>query len=195
MPDDALRVLIADDDIDIRTILTDYLTHCDYEVWAASDGEQALALAEAHSVDVALLDVVMPGPSGVELIPQLQSLQPGIVVILLTAYGTVPEAVEAMRLGAFDYLEKQMQPKQMRAVMERAWAARQAQVQVLRNLTRREQDVLQLLAEGKTDIEIAEALCISLRTANTHVCHILNKMGVENRVQAAVLWNRCAGEK
>jgi DNA-binding NarL/FixJ family response regulator len=184
MPNDVLRVLIADDDIDIRTILTDYLTHCGYEVWAASDGEQTLALAEAHSVDVALLDVVMPSMSGVELIPQLQSLQPGMVIILLTAYGTISQAVEAMRLGAFDYLEKPFQPKQIQAIVERAWKARQTQVQALRRLTRRERDVLLLLTQGLDNIAIADKLCVSVNTIHSHNKRIYSKLGVADRAGA-----------
>lgn len=106
MFDYTVRILIADDDADTRSILVDYLTHCGYEAWGASDGEQALAVAQTHVVDVVLLDVVMPGLSGMELIPRLRALLPDVVIILLTAYGTVPQAVEAMREGAFDYLEK-----------------------------------------------------------------------------------------
>ncbi len=193
-PTCTLRILIADDDPDARTILTDSLTHRGYEVWAACDGQQALALAKAHPVDVALLDVVMPGLSDVELISPLRSLQPGIVIILLTAYGAIPQAVEAIKLGAFDYLEKPLQPKRVRAAIERAWAARQASVLTLGDLTRREREVARLLAEGKTNAEIAEALCISVYTAGKHVRNILTKLKAENRVQVALLWSRYVGE-
>jgi DNA-binding NarL/FixJ family response regulator len=194
MADYVLRVLVAEDDLDARTLMMDYLTHCGHTVWTACDGEEALACAEAHPLDVALLDVVMPGPSGMELIPQLQALRPGIIIILLTAYATIPQAVEAIQLGAFDYLEKPIQPKQVCAVVERAWGARHAQVQALQSLTDREREVLCLLAEGKSDADIAEIMSISARTVNAHMRKIFGKLGVENRVQAAILWNRYTGE-
>ncbi len=193
MFDYTLRILIADDDADTRSILVDYLTHCGYEAWEASDGEQALALAQAQVVDIVLLDVVMPGLSGMELIPRLRALLPEVVIILLTAYGTIPQAIEAMRQGAFDYLEKPLQLKQIRAVVERAWRTKQTQATMLSGLTRREREVMQLLAEGKTDAEIAGALRISVYTASTHVRNILTKLNVENRMQAAMLWNRRMG--
>ena len=194
MLDCALRILIADDDADTRSILVDYLAHYGYEVWDASDGEQALALAQAQAVDIVLLDVVMPGLSGLELIPRLQALLPEVIIILLTAYGTIPQAVEAMRLGAVDYLEKPVELQQLRAVIERAWQEKQTQAEVMRSLTDREREVLQLLAEGKTDAEIAEALCLSTSTVNTHVHHILTKLNVKNRTEAVAVWLRRTGK-
>lgn len=185
----ALRILIVEDDADTQSILVGYLTWCGYSVWAASDSDQALAWAEAQPLDVALVDVVMPGLSGIELIPRLRSLQPGLIIILLTAYGTIDQAVAAIRLGAFDYLEKPLQPKQVRRAVERAWQARGKYARALQGLSERERQVLRLLAEGKSDSEIAAALRLSVRTVNTHVQHILTKTGAENRVQAARLWN------
>jgi len=63
------------------------------------------------------------------------------------------------------------------------------------NLTVREREMLALLTEGRTDVEIAEALCISKRTANNHVCNLMHKLGAKNRVQAAVMWDRYTREK
>lgn len=194
MLDCALRILIADDDAHTRSILVDYLAHCGYEVWAAGNGEQALALAQAQAVDIVLLDVVMPGLSGMELILRLQALLPEVVIVLLTAYGTIPQAVEAMRPGAFDYLEKPVELQQLRAVIERAWQEKQTQAEVMRSLTDREREVMQLLAEGKTDGEIAEALCLSASTVNTHVHHILAKLNVKNRTEAVAVWLRHTGK-
>ncbi len=194
MSDYTLRILIADDDADTRFILVDYLTHCGYEAWGASGGEQALAVAQAQVVDIVLLDVVMPGLSGVELIPRLRALLPDVVIILLTAYGTVPQAVEAMREGAFDCLEKPVELKQIRAVVERAGRAKQTQAKTLSSLTEREREVMQLLAEGKTDAEIAEALRLSVSTVNTHVHHILTKLNIKNRVEAVTVWLHHTGK-
>jgi len=197
------RILIADDDVDTRDILSGFLAHQGYETIVASDGEETLALAARLPLDLALLDVVMPGLSGVELAARLKDLQPQIEVILITAYGSLEQAVEAMRQGVFYYLAKPLKLRRVLAVVEKAWAEQQARAQalaeetgisaVLRSLTGREREVLALLAEGKTDPEIAEGLCISTHTASTHVRNILGKLEVKNRVQAAVLGDRYTG--
>jgi DNA-binding NarL/FixJ family response regulator len=184
------QILIADDDDDLRSILVDFLTHCGYEARAAKDGAEALTLAQTQAIDIALLDVAMPELSGIELVPHLQALWPGCVVILLTAYGTVPQAVEAIRQGAFDYLEKPVELRQIQAVVERAWRTKQTQAKTLSGLTPREREVMQLLADGKTDAEIAEALCLSAHTVNSHLRKIFLKLEAHNRTQAAAMWNR-----
>ncbi|MBN1874205.1 MAG: response regulator transcription factor [Anaerolineae bacterium] len=189
------NILVADDDPDLRRIMIDYLMDCGYRVWSASDGEQVLALARENSIDFALLDVVMPKISGVELIVPLRLIHPGVIIILLTAYGTIPQAVEALRLGAFDYLEKPLQLERMQEIIERAWGARGGYVQMLKNLTPREQEIIELLTEGKTNGEISDILCISMYTVTTHVHNILTKLNVENRIQAALLWRRYGGSQ
>jgi two-component system, NarL family, response regulator LiaR len=183
-------ILIIDDDDDIRLTLVDYLTYCGHKVWEASDGDQALALAQTETAEIVLLDVVMPSLSGMELIPQLQMLLPGAAIILLTAYGSIPQAVEAMRLGVFNYLEKPLHLQQVQAVIEQAWKAKQALDKAFEDLTNRELEVLRLLATGKTDLEIAEALCLSVHTVNTHTRKVFLKLEVNNRTRAATAWNR-----
>lgn len=190
MTDDSLTFLIADDDPDLLCIVSDYVQYCGHRVWTASDGRQALDLAAVHDIDAVLLDVVMPELSGIDLIPRLQELQPGITIVLMTAYATVPQAVEALKLGALDYLEKPVTLPRVREMIERAVQQKRQQEQTWKLLTGRERDVLRLLAEGKTDMEIAPALDLSKGTVSTHVRNILAKLNVENRVQAAVAWDR-----
>jgi DNA-binding NarL/FixJ family response regulator len=201
MPEHQPRILIADDNVDTRYILSDFLARQGYETITASSGEKALALAARLPLDLALLDVVMPGPLGIELAARLKGLQPQIEVILITAYGSLEQAVEAMRQGIFYYLAKPLELRQVLAVVEKAWVKQQARAQVLaeetpemlgalRGLSCREREVLALLAEGRIDPEIAEALCISTYTASTHVRNLLGKLKVKNRVQAVVLWDR-----
>ncbi len=125
----APRVLVADDDPDTRDILATYLAHYGCAVWPAADGKQAWELAMINGIDLALLDVVMPGLSGLDLLEQLKTLDPAPEVILLTAFATVAQAVEAMKRGAFDYLTKPFQPKQVWATVQEAWAARQVREQ------------------------------------------------------------------
>lgn len=121
---DRPRILIADDDPDTRTILSDWLTHWGYATLVAADGEAALAVGIAHPPDLALIDVRMPGPAGMDLATRLRERHPDVGVIIITAYGSIQDAVEAMRGGAFDYLPKPLKIRQVLAVVEKALAVR-----------------------------------------------------------------------
>lgn len=185
-----MRILVAEDDPDSRAILTDYLTYTGHTVITAANGEEALQLAHSRPLNAALLDNLMPGISGLDLIFPLRQLHPGLVIIIITAYADIPQAVTATHAGADNYLPKPISPRALRDVLERTWTARQNTVGILQSLTPRERDVLLRLAAGKTDAQIAAELCITTRTASAHVNHILDKLQAENRVQAAALWLR-----
>ena len=99
-------ILIVDDEKNIRTHLATYVRGLGHEPHVAEDASQALAVLERHDVDVVLSDVRMAGMSGVALLGEIRRRRPEAVVVLMTAYATVAEAVEAMRAGAYDYLVK-----------------------------------------------------------------------------------------
>jgi DNA-binding NtrC family response regulator len=99
-------VLIVDDEANMRWVLQRALEQAGYQAVAAGRGEEALTLAARQRIDLALLDLKMPGMDGLAVLRELHLRQPDLPVILLTAYATVPTAVEAMRLGALDYLRK-----------------------------------------------------------------------------------------
>jgi DNA-binding response OmpR family regulator len=111
------KVLIAEDERSIRSLLRTYLETEDMEVFEAADGQQALDVATRESPDVLLLDLSMPPPQGMEVLRRVRQLprRPGVVI--LTAYGSVSLAVEAMRLGAFDFLEKPIDPEALIAIV------------------------------------------------------------------------------
>ncbi len=113
----------------------------------------------------------------------------------MTAYGTIEQAVVAMKAGVLDYLEKPVNLPRLREVIERIVQQKREQDQAWKMLTAREREILLLLAEGKSDVEVAQALNLSKYTASTHVRNILTKLNVENRVQAAVAWDRWAQGK
>jgi DNA-binding NtrC family response regulator len=100
------QILIVDDEPLIRATLEEYLTQEGFRVWSCGSGEEALRLASERSIDVALCDVQLPGIDGIELLKQLLQINPGTFVLLITAYGTVENAVEAFQRGAHDYLMK-----------------------------------------------------------------------------------------
>src|SRR5689334_7755908 len=114
------RVLVADDDESLRRVMQMELEELGYSVVTATDGEQALrALAEAHPALV-ISDLKMPGLSGLELLRKIRAGQPQMTVILITAFGTVETAVEAMKAGAYDYITKPVDHDQLALVVGRA---------------------------------------------------------------------------
>ncbi|MHC1724725.1 MAG: sigma-54-dependent transcriptional regulator [Syntrophobacteraceae bacterium] len=101
------NILIVDDEEDMRQLLKRVLeSELPCEVRTAGSGEQALRLVESHPVDLALLDIKMPGMDGLELLERLLSSHPELTVVMMTAYGRIEEAVRAIRLGAYDFLTK-----------------------------------------------------------------------------------------
>src|SRR3982750_829390 len=99
-------ILIVDDEKPQRDILHDILTSAGYDVTSAASGEAAIKFAKERRFDLALTDLKMTGMDGIELLQHLLALDSSIIVILLTAHGSIESAKEALRRGAFDYLEK-----------------------------------------------------------------------------------------
>lgn len=122
------RILIVDDDHDILTALKKRLTWMGHEVLTAEDGEQGLRLAAEEQPDLMLLDIELPGLSGLDILKRLaekrSSSPPQTVpeVIVITAFGTIDRAVEAIRLGAFDFLTKPFEPDHLSIVLEKVMA-------------------------------------------------------------------------
>lgn len=100
------KILVVDDDRSILAVLEARLSSIDYRVLTASGGEEALRLLKSGPVDLMITDVKMPGLGGMDLFSAAQQIYPGLAVIFLTAYGTIPDAVKALKAGAVDYLTK-----------------------------------------------------------------------------------------
>ena len=119
------RVLVAEDEDGVRTLLTDALETAGHEVVAVADGDAALAALRQGGFDVLLTDLKMPGSDGMTVLRAARLEQPDVEAIVLTAFGGVATAVEAMKLGAFDYLEKPIaSPAALRALVDAALARR-----------------------------------------------------------------------
>src|ERR1700675_1959619 len=114
------RILIADDDDSARSGLVALLLTWGYEVQEAIDGKDALELATDFDPAIVISDLVMPGLDGIALLKPLAETNPNVVVILLTGHATVETAVSAMRDGAYDYLNKPVDPRRLRAILEKA---------------------------------------------------------------------------
>src|SRR3989442_3171022 len=139
---DPATLLIADDDPGLRQSLERTLTREGYRVILASDGNAALERLQAGGVDLVLTDLKMPGLSGIELLRAVKAIASEVDVILLTAFGTVEEAVKAMKEGAYDFLTKPFQRAQLLRLIRQALERRDL-IQQNRALQQRLDDLLQ----------------------------------------------------
>jgi DNA-binding NtrC family response regulator len=119
-----IDLLVVDDDLEFRETLVTRLARGGFAVQSAGNGEEALGLAQRRNFDVAVFDMMMPGMSGLELLKHFKESHPECEVILLTGQGSIETAVEAMKLGAYDYLQKPFSLKELEAVAEKAFERR-----------------------------------------------------------------------
>jgi DNA-binding NtrC family response regulator len=118
-------ILIVEDDTNVRESLLSVLASKDYAVEAVSNGEQALRVIEQKDYDVLLLDLQLPKVSGMEVLANARKLSPDTSIVILTAHGSIENAVEAMKLGADDYLEKPPDAGQLLETAQQLMAARE----------------------------------------------------------------------
>ncbi|HEY80900.1 MAG TPA: response regulator transcription factor, partial [Caldilineae bacterium] len=197
-----IRVLLADDHPTLRLGLRVLLDQApDVEVVGeAEEGEEALAQIEALQPDVAVLDCKLPGLSGMEVAAAIVSKGLPVRVLALSAYDDERYLQGMLKAGAVGYLLKEEAPPNIVAAVraaargEQRWTADQLararrwqeEVEAMwARLTEREGEVLALVAEGKSNKEIAQALSVSERTVEFHVSNILGKLGLSSRVEAA----------
>ena len=205
-----IRVMLVDDQALVRAGVRQALTASDIEIVAeASTAEEALDLALATRPDVILVDIELPGMTGVDLVRDLAPRLPTTRIVMLTVSGAERDLVEAFASGASGYLTKDLTsdallravrgahggdlavPRRMaaRLVHRLVETSRGAPSRIadpgLGRLTQREREILHALEGGLTDRQIAESLMISARTVETHVSSILRKLGVRNRAEAA----------
>jgi DNA-binding NarL/FixJ family response regulator len=204
-----IRVLVVDDHAVVRRGVVAYLEALEDVTVAgeAGTGREALdRLARAAALrelpDVVLMDVQMPEMDGVTATGEIVRRFPGVKVVILTSFGETERVHAALEKGASGFLLKDAGPAEVDAALRAAVrdevfldaAVTRRLTQEMRAprtglgaLTAREKEVLVLVAEGKSNKDIAEHLVISERTARTHVSHLLTKMGLSSRTQAALL--------
>ncbi|MGJ8638346.1 MAG: sigma-54-dependent transcriptional regulator [Opitutaceae bacterium] len=123
MADISPKILVIDDDDDLRYSLRRVLSGRNYEVLEAASGEEGLEMAQKHKIQVILLDNRMKGMSGMEALQHLRGINPNAMIILMTAYGTTQTTIEAMKFGAFDYIMKPFDLKKILSLTESALSA------------------------------------------------------------------------
>jgi len=180
-------VHIVDDDAAVRHGLTQVLEASGLQVQTYANGEDFLASPpNADGQACVLLDVAMPGKSGIDVHRALLAAGNRLPVLFLTGHGDIPTAVRAVQDGAFDFLEKPIEGKQLIARLERALtqsvqqSQKQAQIDVIKArhtaMSKRERQVMSLVASGMTSKEIGAELEISPRTVDVHRANIMRKM-------------------
>ncbi len=121
MTDKKRNVLLVDDEAVVRNSLSEWLKDDGYDVASAEDGESALKILKERQFDTAVVDLKMPGVDGLEVLRKAKQTYPQINIIIITAYGTVENAVEAMKRGAVDYLTKPFTPADLEKAIENAY--------------------------------------------------------------------------
>jgi len=114
------RILLVDDEANVRTVFSDILKKESYIVKEAKDGPEAMKAIDEETFDLALVDLRMPRMDGIEVLEHIKKRKPEILVIVYTGYGSITSAVEAMRKGAFDYLNKPFSPQQLKSNIKKA---------------------------------------------------------------------------
>ena len=128
------RILVADDEESMRWVLSKALKRKGFNVDLAQDGRQALTMIEENSYDLAILDIKMPGMSGLEVLDRIKELKSDLLVVIMTAEASMKNAVEAMKRGAYDYITKPFDLDVIDAIVEKVGKAREiaSQVSVLK---------------------------------------------------------------
>ena len=200
-----IKVILVDDHAIVRKGIQALLaTESDIEVVGeASDGQEAIILAERIKHDVILMDLVMPGVNGVDAIRQIKANDSGARILVMTSFGTDDKVFPALKAGALGYLLKDSNPQELieaiRQVQQgESWLHPAVARKVLNELmhttepansqplTEREVEVLKLVAHGLSNRDIANQLVISEPTVRTHVSSLLAKLHLASRTQAAL---------
>jgi FixJ family two-component response regulator len=183
-------VFLIDDDDGVRQSLEALLRTNDFTVAAFASARDFLAMFDPDAVGCLITDVRLPGMSGMELLQNLRSQRCRLPVIVITGHGDVPLAVEAMKGGAVDFIEKPFRDHVLLSAVGRALqladedrdkcnAAREARTR-LETLTPREHQVLDMVVAGNANKVIAIDLELSIKTVEFHRAHVMEKMGAES---------------
>jgi len=194
----AEEIFIVDDDPMVRDLLSEVFAQAGFRAISFVDGASFLAAARERIPACVILDIYMAGRSGLEILKDLDAPNYPALIFIASGRGDIPSAVEAIKNGAFDFIEKRLDAD---TLVARVRDAIQARSQLRQNgngaeipaptfagcelLTRREREVLALIAASATNKEAAVNLGISQRTVEIHRAHIMHKLGAKNSVDLA----------
>ena len=192
LPSGGTTALVVDADHETRALLAELLPRAGLSVIEAPDGETALALAETTRPALVVLEVSLPGLGGYEVCRELrQQFGQEIAIVFLSAERIAPtDRTAGLLIGADDYVAKPFLPDELLARVRRLLIRRpapNAPDETFSELTTQELEILELLASGLTQADIAHELVLSPKTVGTHIQHILGKLDIHSRAQAVAL--------
>ncbi len=189
----APTVFVVDDDFGVRSSIRVLMKSIGLPATPYASAKEFLAAYDAAQPGCLVLDIRMPGMSGLELQEELNSRGAVLPVIFVSGHADIPMAVEAMRHGAFDFLQKPFRDQDLIDRVQQALARDRETREALKEhesirarlatLTPREQDVLELLTAGKANKGMAQDLGLSQRTVEVHRAHVMEKMGAKSVAQ------------
>lgn len=193
MKETAPTVFVVDDDFGVRSSIRVLMKSIGLPATPYASAKEFLAAYDAAQPGCLVLDIRMPGMSGLELQEELNSRGAVLPVIFISGHADIPMAVEAMRHGAFDFLQKPFRDQDLIDRVQQALARDRETREALKEhesirarlatLTPREQDVLELLTAGKANKGMAQDLGLSQRTVEVHRAHVMEKMGAKSVAQ------------
>jgi len=189
-------VLVVDDNAEIQDLVVGLLERLEIDARAVADGETALASIRGERPALVLLDVCLPGISGYEVCREIRETfgdEPRIIFVSGKRVEPYDRAA-GLLIGGDDYVTKPFDPDELlarvRTQLRQVTNGNGSRPRVGGSLTAREREVLELLAQGYTQAEIAALFVLSPKTVGTHIQHVLTKLGVHNRAQAVALAHR-----
>ncbi|MGY3903421.1 response regulator transcription factor [Aeromonas lusitana] len=189
-----LPLYLVDDDRAVLDALRFMLESSELALDCFDDGARFLAEVDLNLPACLILDCRMPGLSGPELQQRLKEAQSPIAILFLTGHGDVPLAVESLKQGAIDFLQKPVKLAPLLGAIDRAWqvtrgaATRLAHRRAYRRLPPREHQLLQLIAQGHKNQQIASTLCISVRTVEVCRASLMKRLEVESMAELMLLY-------
>lgn len=204
--EEKIKLLVVDDHAVVRTGLSTWIaTESDLElIGEAADGLEAVAKALELKPDVILMDLIMPKKDGIEAIVDILREDPNARILAVTSFPEKDKSIPAIKAGALGFITKDASPEEMQQAIRTVhqgmpWLSpditrmlmhdnllKQSSLPLDDPLTKRELEVLKLIAQGLSDADIANILVISKSTVNFHVTNILSKLQVKNRTQATL---------
>jgi FixJ family two-component response regulator len=178
----ARRVFFVDDDSAVRAVVARILREVAIKVDCFDDPATCLAELRSQRCNLLITDLKMPEMDGIELLTNVKRLAPWLPILVVTAYGDIPIAVKAIRVGAVDFIEKPLNKKSFVDKVESILRGTSNYERLGEPLTETERTVLRLVMEGKTSKEIARSLNRSCRTIEGHRTHIMHKLGADSLV-------------
>jgi len=161
-----MKILVVDDERSIRLGCQEILTKAGHQTDTAEDGFQGQSLIRADHYDLILLDLKMPGPSGLELLEEIRQIDPETVAIIITGYATIETAVEAIKKGAYDYIPKPFTPDALRRVVDRGLERRRLALEAAQLRRERERSLLEVAQERSQTRTIIQCMADGVLVAN-----------------------------